>query len=81
MQAVSSLDFDIDSQMSRLEVEWRQAFESSMLARADFESLSRSARHDVTRLRRAAQSMERAEARKAHVMRKIARLEQSLLES
>lgn len=78
---MSSLDFDIDTHMTRLELEWRHAFESSVLARADFESLSRSPSPDKERLQRAVNELERTEAVKMRVMRKIERLEQSLLDS
>jgi hypothetical protein len=81
MKFVSSLDFDIDSQMTRLELEWRQAFEASGLARADFESLKSSAKPDKSRLQQAIDRLERAEAAKARVMAKIEKLEQNLLES
>ena len=76
---MSSLDFDIDTQMTSLELEWRHAFESSVLARADFESLQSSPKPDKARLQRAIDALERAEAVKARVMRKIERLEESLL--
>lgn len=78
---MSSLDFDIDTQMTRLELEWRHAFEASVLARADFESLSSLANPDRGRLQKAIDALERTEAVKARVMRKIERLEESLLDS
>jgi len=78
---VSSLDFDIDSQMTRLELEWRQAFEASMLARGDFEALKSSLKPDPGRLKQAIDLLERAEALKARVMIKIEKLEESLLET
>jgi hypothetical protein len=37
--AMSSLDLDLDSQMSSLESEWRQAYESSIAARAELRAL------------------------------------------
>ena len=36
---MSSLDFELDSQMSTLESEWRQAYEFSAVARAECETL------------------------------------------
>ena len=78
---MSSLDFDIDSQMTRLELEWRQAFEASMLARGDFEALKSSLKPDPGRLKQAIDLLERAEALKARVMIKIEKLEESLLET
>ena len=78
---MSSLDFDIDSQVTRLELEWRQAFEAGVLARADFDFLKRSANPDPGRLQQAVDRLERAEALKARVMLRIERLEESLLDS
>jgi hypothetical protein len=78
---VSSLDFDIDSQMTRLELEWRHAFEASVLALSDFESMKNSANPDKGRLQQAIDRLERAEAVKAKVMVKIEKLEESLLDS
>jgi hypothetical protein len=80
-EAVSSLDFDIDTQMTRLELEWRHAFEASVLARADFECLNSLSNPDRARLQKAIDALERSEAVKARVMRKIERLEESLLDS
>ena len=37
---MSSLDFDLDSQMSHLEAEWRQAYETSIGARAELQALA-----------------------------------------
>lgn len=78
---MSSLDFDIDSQMTRLELEWRQAFEASMLARADFEALNADSKVDKGHLQKAIDALTRAEGVKARVMRKIETLESSLLDS
>ena len=78
---MSSLDFDIDSQMTRLEMEWRHAFEASMLAHGDFESLRSGKNPDPGRLQQAIDRLERAEALKARVMVKIEKLEDSLVNS
>jgi hypothetical protein len=76
---MSSLDFDLDLQMSSLEREWRQAYEASMSARADYQFLasSRDATADV--LCKAREHLDRTEALKARVMAKIGRLEDSVL--
>ena len=37
---MSSLDFDLDSQMSNLESEWRQAYDMGIAARAKVQALS-----------------------------------------
>ena len=39
---MSSLDLDLNAQMNNLELAWRQAYESSMGARADYQSLAAS---------------------------------------
>ena len=78
---MSSLDFDIDTQMTRLELEWRHAFEGSVLARADFENLRSTPMPDKARFQQAVDRLERAEALKARVMSKIEKLEESLLDS
>jgi len=77
---VSSLDFDIDSQMTRLELEWRQAFEAGVLARTNFESVNSSPKPDKSHLQQAIDRLERAEAVKARVMVKIEKLEERLLD-
>lgn len=77
---MSSLDFDIDTQMTRLELEWRQAFEASMLARADFDALNADARTDKAHLQKAVEALNKAEGVKARVMRKIESFEDSLMD-
>jgi hypothetical protein len=39
---MSGLDVDPDTQMSQLELEWRQAYEGSVVARADYQILAAS---------------------------------------
>ena len=76
---MSSLDFDLDSQMSHLESEWRQAFEASIIARADFQALtaSRNVKSSVIELAR--ERLDRTEALKARIIAKIEHLEDSFL--
>jgi hypothetical protein len=78
---VSSLDFDFDFdvQMVTLEHEWRQVYEASMNARADYQSLSASKGATAELLDIAREKLDRAEAMKARIMTKIERLEDSLL--
>ena len=78
---MSSLDFDIDSHRTRLELEWRRAFEAGTLARADVESLQGSVQPDAGRLHQAVDRLQRAEAQKARILLKIDRLEVSALDS
>jgi hypothetical protein len=74
---VSSLDleFDLDARASRLELEWRQAFEASIAARANYHLLASSATAELDAIDRARERLERAEAVKCQVMNKIDRLE------
>ena len=44
---MSSLDLDLDAHMNNLEMEWRQAYESSIVARADYQSLATAPRPPV----------------------------------
>ena len=76
---MSSLDFDLDSRMNNLEQEWRLAYESSIVARADYQSLATGPRTDSKLLGLARDRLERTEALKARIMAKIERLEDSLL--
>jgi hypothetical protein len=76
---MSSLDFDLDSRMNNLEQEWRLAYESSIVARADYQSLAAGPKTDSKLLDLARDRLDRTEALKARIMAKIERLEDSLL--
>ena len=76
---MSSLDFDLDSQMCRLETEWRQAYETSIAVRAEILALTEKPRPDAVAIARAHARLESAEGLKARVMAKIERLEDNLL--
>ena len=76
---MSSLDFDLDSRMNSLEQEWRQAYQSSIVARADYQSLVAIPKTDSRLLDLALDRLDRTEALKARIMAKIERLEDSLL--
>jgi uncharacterized protein (UPF0262 family) len=76
---VHSLDTDLDTQMVSLEYEWRQVYEASIVARADYQSLAASSDASVELLDMARERLDRAEALKARIMIKIERLEDSLL--
>jgi hypothetical protein len=70
---------DLDARMNILETEWRLAYESSMSARADYESLADGSKVNADMLDRARERLERAEAFKARIFAKIERLEESLV--
>ena len=76
---MSSLDFDLDSRMNNLEQEWRQAYESSIVARTDYQSLAAIPKTDSQLLDLARERVDRTEALKARIMAKIERLEDTLL--
>ena len=76
---MSSLDFDLDSQMSHLETEWRQAYETSIAARAELQVLVDAIKPNPAATARAQTRLERAEGIKSHIMAKIERLEDRIL--
>jgi hypothetical protein len=78
---MSSLDFDfdLDTQMSQLELEWRQAYESSIVAHNDYQTLAVSPGARLTLLDMARQRLDRVESLKASILAKIERLEDNIL--
>jgi hypothetical protein len=78
---MSSLDLDLDSQMSSLESEWRQAYETSIAARAELRALGENSPANTSAFEQACQRLDRAEAMKARIMAKIERLEDNILGS
>jgi hypothetical protein len=77
--AMSSLDLDIDSRMSSLELEWREAYEASISLRAEYQALSADPKANADLLIRALDRIDRTEALKSRIMGKIERLEDSIL--
>jgi hypothetical protein len=76
---MSSLDLDIDSQMNNLELEWRQAYESSIVLRTDYQAMAANPEARVEMLDLARERLDRSEALKARITAKIERLEDSIL--
>jgi len=76
---MSSLDFHLDAQMNRLEFEWRQGYEASISARAEYQALAANPKARAEQLDAARERLDRAEALKARIMAKIERLEQHIL--
>jgi hypothetical protein len=76
---MSSLDFELDSQVSNLESEWRQAYEAGNVARADLNALAASPRIKASVIEQARERVNRSEALKARIMAKIERLEDNFL--
>ena len=76
---MSSLDFDLDMQLSNLELEWRLAYDASIVARAEYQALAADPSNGVEALDLALERLERTESKKARIMAKIERLEDALL--
>ena len=76
---MSSLDFDLDIQMNNLEREWRQGYEASIAARAEYQALAADRKAKAAALDAARERLDRAEASKARIMAKIERLEEQML--
>lgn len=76
---MSSLDFELDSQMSFLESEWRHAYEASNAARGELHALAASPAANAPLIEQARERLNRSETRKARIMAKIERLEDSFL--
>ena len=76
---MSSLDSELDSQMNHLELEWRQGYEASIVARAEYQALAANPKAKAKLLDAARERLERAEALKARIMAKIERLEDHIL--
>jgi hypothetical protein len=76
---MSSLDLDLDTQIISLELEWRQAYETSIVARADYQALAAGPGANADLLDAAKERLDRAEALKARIMARIERLEDRLL--
>ena len=76
---MSSFDLDLDTQMSNLELEWRQGYEASIAARGDYQKLAANPRANADLLDAARERLDRAEALKGRIMAKIERLEDQVL--
>ena len=76
---MSSLDLDLDTQMNHLELEWRQVYEASIVARADYQALAANPKANARLLDASRERLDRAEALKARIMAKIERLEEHML--
>lgn len=75
---VSKFDRDLDIEMVSLESEWRQVYEASIAARADYQSLAANKTATADALDSARERLDRAEALRARIMAKIDRLEKNV---
>jgi hypothetical protein len=78
---VSSLNLDIDTQLVALESEWRQAYEASISARMEYQTLARTRGARAVVIDHAREQLDKTEAMKERIMAKIERLEERLLGS
>jgi hypothetical protein len=76
---MNSLHLDLDAHMHDLELEWRQAYESSIAARAEYQALAASPEANADLLDLARERLDRTEALKARIMTNIERLEDTML--
>jgi hypothetical protein len=76
---MSGPNLDLDGQINDLELEWRLVYDASVAARAEYQALAAKAFCRPELIDRAHERLVRAEARKARIMAKIERLEESLL--
>jgi hypothetical protein len=72
---LNSFALALDANMHSLELEWRQSYESSIVARAEYQALAASPKANADLLDSARERLDRAEALKARIMAKIERLE------
>jgi len=76
---MSSLDFELDARMDALEMAWRRAHESSIIARAEYVALSANLQANAASIVTARERLRRAEAAEARIYAKVELLEDSLL--
>jgi hypothetical protein len=76
---MSSLDFELDSRIDDLELEWRQAQEASMVARAEHRALAADPGTNAAAIVSVRERLRRAEAWEARIFSKIELLEDSML--
>jgi predicted Zn-dependent protease len=76
---MSSLDLELDSRMDDLELEWREAREASIIARAEYLALRANPEANAPLISTARDRLRRAETREARIDAKIELLEDSML--
>jgi hypothetical protein len=79
LHPVSRFDVDLDEQINHLELEWRLVYDASIGARAEYQVLAARSSAKVEVLDMARERLEQADAKKAHIMAKIERLEEAML--
>jgi hypothetical protein len=76
---MSSLDLELDGRMDDLELEWREAREASIIARAEYLALGADLGANAATIDSAHERLRRAEVREARLAVKIELLEDSML--
>lgn len=76
---MSSLDLELDGKMDDLELEWREAHEAGIIARAEFKALGANPSANAATLDSARERLRRAEVIEARMVAKLELLEGSLL--
>jgi hypothetical protein len=76
---MSSLDLELDGKMEDLEMEWREAHEASIIARAEYLALAANPKANAGTIDIVHERLRRAEVRKSRVFGKIEQLEDSML--
>ncbi len=76
---MSSLDLELDNRMDELELEWREAREASIIARAEYHALGADRETNAALIGTARERLRRAETREARIYAKIELLENSML--
>jgi len=72
---MSTLDLELDAQLSALEQEWRDCYEASIEARAEYQRLAGDPKAGSEQIDAARERLDRAEALKSRVSAKIEWLE------
>jgi hypothetical protein len=76
---MSFLDPDLDEQMGELQLEWRQAYESGIVARSYYQALAANEQVSPELLDMARERLDRTVVLKAQIMAKIERIEDKML--
>jgi hypothetical protein len=77
---MSSLDLELDGRMDDLELEWREAHEASIIARAEYQALGADLKANAAAIDSARERLRRAEVTELRVFAKIELLEDSMLD-
>jgi hypothetical protein len=76
---MSSLDLELDGRMDDLELEWLEAHETSIVARAEYLALTANPEPDADAIKLAGERLKRAELVRAQMFAQIEHLEDGML--